>query len=191
MILTPLGIEGAWLADSLVRKDQRGFFQEWFKQKEITLKTGIEFSVQQANISFSNKGVIRGIHYSLASQGQAKWVTCVSGSILDVVVDIRPNSTTYKKIEYVDLKGEDGRSLFIGPGLAHGFISLENNSLVSYLLSSPYAPEFEHEILPTDQDLNIDWHLELVSGVNIVMSPKDAAAPTLEEQRVRGKLPSF
>ena len=97
MKLTPLGIEGAWLAESPVWSDERGFFREWFKAEDILSATGIDFSIQQANISQSQHGVIRGIHYSLAPQGQAKWVTCVQGSILDVVVDIRPTSTTYKQ----------------------------------------------------------------------------------------------
>ena len=191
MELTPLGIEGAWLAESHVWRDDRGFFREWFKREEIFSKTGIDFSAQQANISVSNKGVIRGIHYSLAPEGQAKWITCVTGSIIDVIVDIRPNSPTYKKVEYIDLKGNESRSLLIGAGLGHGFISLEDGTSLSYLLSSPYLPEAEFEILPIDEKLKINWHLELVGELGIVLSPKDAQAPTLEERRVQGKLPQW
>jgi dTDP-4-dehydrorhamnose 3,5-epimerase len=189
MKLTPLGIEGAWLAESPLWTDERGFFREWFKRGEIYSKTGLDFSAQQANISVSNKGVIRGIHYSLAPEGQAKLVTCASGSIIDVIVDIRPNSPTFKKIEYVDLKGKSGNSLLIGAGLGHGFISLEEETSVSYLLSSPYVSELEFGISPTDQSLGINWHLELLDGAGVVISPKDATAPTLEERIINGTLP--
>jgi dTDP-4-dehydrorhamnose 3,5-epimerase len=189
MKLTPLGIEGAWIAESPVWSDERGFFREWFKSGDIKADTGIDFSIQQANISQSQRGVIRGIHYSLASQGQAKWVTCVIGSILDVVVDIRPNSPTYKKYVAVELKGNEGRALLIGAGLGHGFLALEDNTTISYLLSSPYSPEFELEIQPTDPEINIDWHLSLIGGVGVIVSPKDAQAPTLAERLAEGKLP--
>lgn len=189
MELTPLGIEGAWLAESPVWSDDRGFFREWFKSGDIQADTGINFSIQQANISQSQRGVIRGIHYSLAPHGQAKWVTCVIGSILDVVVDIRPNSPTYKKYIAVELKGNEGRALLIGPGLGHGFLALEDNTAISYLLSSPYSPEFELGIQPTDPEINIDWHLNLIGGVGIIVSPKDAQAPTLAERLAEGRLP--
>jgi dTDP-4-dehydrorhamnose 3,5-epimerase len=189
MEFTPLGIEGAWLAESPVWKDDRGFFREWFKREEILSKAGVDFSAQQANISVSNRGVIRGIHYSMAPEGQAKWITCVTGAVIDVIVDIRPNSPTYKKIEYVDLKGNENRSVLIGEGLGHGFISLQDGSSLSYLLSSPYQPESEFEILPTDETLKVNWHLELVGEFGIVLSPKDAQAPTLEDRRFQGKLP--
>jgi dTDP-4-dehydrorhamnose 3,5-epimerase len=191
MELTPLAIEGAWLAESPVWSDDRGFFREWFKREEIFLKTGKDFSAQQANISVSNKGVIRGIHYSLAPEGQAKWITCVSGSIIDVIIDVRPNSPTYKRIEYVDLNGKEGRSVLVGKGLGHGFISLEDKSAVSYLISSPYSAEVEFEIVPTDKVLNINWHLELVGGLGVILSSKDAGAPTLDELRLSDKLPLF
>jgi dTDP-4-dehydrorhamnose 3,5-epimerase len=190
MELTPLGIEGAWLAESPLRKDNRGFFREWFKREDVLSKTGLDFSTEQANISISNKGVIRGIHYSLAPQGQAKLITCVSGSIIDVIIDIRPNSHTYKRIEYVDLNGKVGRSVLLGKGLGHGFISLEDKSSVSYLMNSPYSSEVEFEIVPTDTELKINWHLELVGGLGIILSPKDAGAPTLNELRLKDKLPS-
>ena len=189
MKLTPLGIEGAWLAESPVWSDDRGFFREWFKAEDIKVATGIDFAIEQANISQSNRGVIRGIHYSLAPQGQAKWVTCVSGAILDVVVDIRPESPTFKKYEVIDLKSNEGRAVLIGAGLGHGFLALEENTSISYLLSSPYSPESEFDINPMDPDFNIDWHLELVGGMGVILSPKDAAAPTLAERLAEGKLP--
>ena len=83
-----LGISGAWIAHSSVYNDDRGFFREWFKAADVLAATGVEFEIQQANISQSQRGVIRGIHYSLAPQGQAKWITCANGHVLDVIVDI-------------------------------------------------------------------------------------------------------
>ena len=189
MKFTPLGIEGAWLAESPVWEDERGSFQEWFKSEEALEATGFIFSVQQANISSSKKNVIRGIHYSLAPGGQAKWVTCANGRITDLIVDIRPNSSTYKKIEYLDLQAGDGKSLLIGPGLGHAFISLEDNTNVSYLLSSPYSPEFEYGINPMDSELNINWNLESGLDNSAVISAKDLEAPTLETRRLEGRLP--
>jgi dTDP-4-dehydrorhamnose 3,5-epimerase len=189
MKFTPLGIEGAWLAESSVWKDERGSFQEWFKSEEVFEATGFKFSVQQANISSSKKNVIRGIHYSLAPGGQVKWVTCANGRIMDVVVDIRPNSPTFKKIEFVNLQAGDGKSILIGPGLGHAFISLEDNTNVSYLLSSPYSPEFEYGIHPMDSELKIDWNLESGPDNSVVISAKDLDAPTLETRSLEGKLP--
>ena len=189
MELTLLGIDGAWFATSPVRGDERGFFREWFKSSDVFGVTGIDFGVQQANISVSHLGVIRGIHYSLAFGGQAKWVTCVSGSIIDVIVDFRPKSPNYGQHVTQSLSSGEGRAFLIAAGLEHGFISLENNSAVSYLLSSPYPPQDAYEINPLDPDLKINWNLELVGGVEVVLSPKDAAAPSLSEREAQSKLP--
>jgi dTDP-4-dehydrorhamnose 3,5-epimerase len=186
MELKPLGIEGAWLAESPVWSDDRGFFREWFKSADVLAATGINFAIQQANISESQHGVIRGIHYSLAPEGQAKWVTCVKGGIRDVIVDIRPSSPTFQKSVFVELNGLDGRAVLIGPGLGHGFASLADSSTIAYLLSSPYSPTEEFEINPMDPELGIDWKLYIS---NISLSEKDKKAPTLAERLVEGKLP--
>lgn len=189
MEITALGIEGAWLATSSTRIDSRGYFLEWFKTDEVFSKTGLNFKVQQANISLSKKGVIRGIHYSLVPGGQSKWVSCVNGSILDVVVDIRPKSPTYKKIEYIKMESGDGKSLLVGPGLGHGFISLEDETQVSYLLNSPYSPMHEFGISPMDHQLNINWQLDLHGEIEVEMSSKDLQAPNLAEREIEGNLP--
>jgi dTDP-4-dehydrorhamnose 3,5-epimerase len=189
MELTPLGIEGAWLADSPLWSDDRGFFHEWFKHEELLSKTQINFSVQQANLSKSNRGVIRGIHYSLAPEGQAKWVTCVAGSIIDVIVDLRLNSPTFQKIEYVALNENDGKSVLIGSGLGHGFISVGETNVVSYLLSSSYSPEHEFGINPMDPDLKINWHSELIVNSELIISQKDLLSSTLKDQRLKNQLP--
>jgi dTDP-4-dehydrorhamnose 3,5-epimerase len=186
MELRPLNIEGAWLADSPVWRDDRGFFREWFKREEILSKTGVDFSTQQANISVSSKGTLRGIHYSIAPCGQAKWITCVSGSIQDVIVDIRPNSKTFGQWVDVELKGDLGKAVFINEGLGHGFLALEENTTVAYLISTPFSPTDEYEINPLDGAIGINWGIE-ISNLNI--SDKDKAAPTLAVRVAEGKLP--
>jgi dTDP-4-dehydrorhamnose 3,5-epimerase len=187
MELTPLGIKGAWLAESPVWSDDRGFFREWFKTEEINKATGRNFNVEQANISSSIKGTVRGIHYSLAAKGQAKWVTCVSGLIKDVIVDIRPNSKTFGKWIEVELSGTSGNAVLIGEGLGHGFISLADVSTVAYLVSSPFSPTEEFEINPLDQAIGIDWGLPLSE---LKISDKDKNAPTLDQCKEEGKLPN-
>ena len=188
MEVIPLGIEGAWLAESPVWNDDRGFFREWFKREEILSKTGIDFSIQQANISMSNKGTTRGIHYSLAPEGQAKWVTCVSGLIKDVIVDIRPNSKTFGKWIEVVLGGTSGNAVLISEGLGHGFIALAEASTVAYLVSSPFSPVEEFEINPLDPAVGINWGLPLSE---LKISNKDQNAPSLHERLQEGKLANY
>jgi dTDP-4-dehydrorhamnose 3,5-epimerase len=187
MKLTPLGIDGAWVAESPVWSDERGFFREWFKSEEVLAATGINFSIQQANISQSQHGVIRGIHYSLAPRGQAKWITCVSGSIQDVIVDIRPDSKTFGQWVDVELKGDSGQAVFISEGLGHGFLALEDNTAVAYLVSTPFSPTDEFEINPLDEKIGINWGMELDS---LKISNKDKIAPTLAARLNQNLLPS-
>lgn len=171
-----LGIKGVWVGRAPIHADERGYFREWFKAGEIKITTGFDFDVQQANISLSNKGVLRGIHYSLAKEGQGKWITCITGSIWDVVVDIRPASPTFKNWIGIELNANDGAALFISKGLGHAFMSLEDNSAIAYLLTSKYSPKEEFGIHPFDSELKIDWPL-----INPILSQNDATAPTLQE----------
>ena len=186
MNLTPLGIDGAWLAESPVWSDERGFFREWFKSEDVKAATGRDFGIEQANISLSSAGTLRGIHYSIAPRGQAKWITCVSGSIQDVIVDIRPDSKTFGQWVDVELKGDSGQAVFISEGLGHGFLALEDNTAVAYLASTPFSPTDEFEINPLDENIGIRWGLELR---NLKISEKDKIAPTLAERLTEGKLP--
>jgi dTDP-4-dehydrorhamnose 3,5-epimerase len=178
-----LSIEGAWIAKSPLLTDNRGYFREWFSLEQISSTLGLAFDVKQANMSSSKKGVIRGIHYSIVEEGQSKWVTCVSGLIWDVVVDLRPNSPTFKSWLGVYLSPSTGDSLLISEGLGHGFVSLEENSEIVYLLNSPYSPSKEFAIHPLDPDLGIDWPIQ-----NIVLSNRDSTAPSFREQLESGKL---
>ena len=186
MKLTPLGIDGAWLADSPVWSDDRGFFREWFKSEDVKGATGRDFGIEQANISLSSAGTLRGIHYSIAPRGQAKWITCVAGSIKDVIVDIRPDSQTFGKWIEVILKGDSGQAVFISEGLGHGFVAFEDNTAVAYLVSTPFSPTDEFEINPLDERIGITWGMDLGA---LKISEKDKNAPTLAERLAEGKLP--
>ena len=183
MDMKELEIKGAWIARSPIHHDDRGHFREWFKSEELKLATGFDFDVKQANVSTSNRGVLRGIHYSLAKDGQGKWVTCISGSIWDVIVDIRPASPTFKRWIGIELTAASGEAIFVSGGLGHGFISLENSSTVAYLLTSEYSPKDEFEISPLDPELGISWPL-----AQLFLSDKDKLAPTLQDQFSAGNL---
>ena len=176
MEINALGIEGAWLASSPLHRDNRGFFREWFKAEEIAQATGLTFDLQQANISTSARGVLRGIH--LSSDLQAKWVTCVTGEIHDYIIDIRPSSPTFKKWISVELTAENGKAVLIAPGLGHAFVAVEENSTIAYLLSSPYVPENEFAINPFDTELSIDWGFD---ESDLILSDRDEQAPSLSE----------
>jgi dTDP-4-dehydrorhamnose 3,5-epimerase len=186
MKLTPLGIDGAWVAESPVWSDDRGFFREWFKYEDVKAATGRDFGIEQANISVSSAGTLRGIHYSIAPRGQAKWITCVSGSIQDVILDIRPSSKTFGQWIDIELKGDSGKAVFISEGLGHGFLALKNSTAVSYLASTPFSPTDEFEINPLDEKIGIKWCMDLAS---LKISDKDRNAPTLAQRFTEGRLP--
>ena len=186
MKITPLGIEGAWLAESPVWSDERGFFREWFKAEDVKSATGRDFGIEQANISLSSLGTLRGIHYSIAPRGQAKWITCVAGSIKDIIVDIRPASQTFGNWIEVELNGDSRKAVFISEGLGHGFIAHADNTAVAYLVSTPFSPSDEFDINPLDKEIGIKWGMDLSE---LKISEKDKNAPTLAERLAEGKLP--
>ena len=183
----PLSINGAWLLQSRVFADDRGTFSEWFKSSLLTELTGESFEPVQANVSVSNAGVIRGIHYSLAPRGQAKLVTVLRGSILDVAVDARVGSPTFGKYESAELRAGDGQTMFLRYDMAHAFQALEDNTVVSYLVSSEYSPTDEKEISPMCPLLNIQWSEKLLA----VFSEKDQLAPNTVQQAESNRLPIF
>ena len=188
MTLLELSIEGAYLATHKVFPDERGLFREWFKAEEIS-SIDETFSVQQANYSKSKQWVIRGIHYSLAPQGQSKVVTCVSGSIIDVLVDLRLNSPSYLKVEYIELKEDSGSVVYIPSGVGHGFIVESDFASVVYLTSSGYSPEYEKAICPSDLALGIQWPLP--AGAIGIISKADTEAPTLNQALEDRNLPNY
>jgi len=172
MKVIPLDIEGAWLFEAPVYKDNRGSFREWFVSDISKVSKLLNFEVRQANTSISSKGVIRGIHYSKTEDGQSKLVTCTSGSILDAIVDLREDSKSFGKTILVELDASKGRSVFISSGLGHGFQALEEKVAVTYLLDRTYDPTKEFGVNPLDRDLAIQW-----KNIPVIISDKDRNAP--------------
>lgn len=187
MKLTELDISGAWFIEPLRHTDDRGWFQEWFKQSEFEQQVEFNFAPVQANISHSSLGTIRGIHYSVAPLGQAKLVTVLSGEIDDYVIDIRRNSPTFGQWERVRLTADNSCSVLLSPHLGHAFHALADNTVVTYLVSAEYNPSVELGINPFCPHIAIDWAKTGEHGI----SPKDTTAPDLITQRDAGKLPFF
>lgn len=182
-----LTIPGAWELTPAQHADARGLFFEWFTDHEFTQFAGHRFDLRQANCSVSRAGVLRGLHFAEVPPGQAKYVTCVSGSVFDVVVDIRVGSPTYGRWDGVLLDAKNRRSVYLAAGLAHGFLALQDDSTVMYLCSAEYDPQREHTICPTDPAIGIDW-----PGVHPpLLSERDADAPSLAQVRAAGLLPTW
>jgi dTDP-4-dehydrorhamnose 3,5-epimerase len=189
MKVRELKIPGAWEITPAVHGDSRGLFFEWLTDREFSAVTGHRLDVRQANCSVSSAGVLRGLHFAQLPPSQAKYVTCVSGSVFDVVVDIRLGSPTFGQWDSVLLDDKDRRTIYISEGLGHGFLALQDNSTIMYLCSAEYNPQREHTIRATDPALAIDW--PLVDGAAPSLSDRDAAAPSFGEVRASGLLPSW
>jgi dTDP-4-dehydrorhamnose 3,5-epimerase len=188
MGLRELSVPGAWEITPQVHRDERGTFTEWFTESAFGAMTGHRFDLRQANCSVSAAGVLRGLHFAQLPPGQAKYVTCVRGAVFDVVVDIRVGSPTYGQWDSVLLDDIDHRSTYISEGLAHGFVAMQDQSTVMYLCSSPYAPQREHTIAATDPAIGIEWPLP---AAQLLLSGRDAEAPSLAEVRESGLLPTW
>jgi dTDP-4-dehydrorhamnose 3,5-epimerase len=185
--VTPRSIPGAWEFTPVLRPDDRGVFLEAFKASTFTEAVGHRFSMEQMNISVSRAGTVRGVHFAQVPPGQAKYVQCFSGRILDIVVDIRVGSPTFGQCDAVELDDERRNALYIAEGLGHAFCALSDSATVGYLCSEPYAPTREFGIHPLDPELALPWP----DGIDSVLSPKDAAAPTLAEAQAQGLLPTW
>ena len=183
----PLAIEGAWLFTPVLRPDDRGVFLESFKESTFHEAIGHGFDLKQMNISVSTAGTVRGIHFADVPPGQAKYVQCFDGRILDIVVDIRVGSPTFGQWQAVELDSESRQGLYIAEGLGHGFCALTESVTVGYLCSEQYAPTREHGVHPLDADLALPWP----QGPNSVLSPKDEAAPSFAQAQADGLLPTY
>lgn len=188
-----LKIPGAWEITPRQFGDHRGVFLEWFKEPGFSDAVGRTLDLQQANCSVSAAGVLRGIHFADVPPGQAKYVTCAKGAVLDVVVDLRAGSPTFGQWDSVLLDDVDRRAIFVSEGLGHAFLSLEDGSTVMYLCSTGYNPEREHEVSPLDPGIGIDWPVAGRDGTPLqwALSDKDLAAPTLRQALDAGLLPVY
>jgi dTDP-4-dehydrorhamnose 3,5-epimerase len=182
-----LDIDGAWVLTPRIHTDGRGSFLEWFRDAEFHEAVGYRMDVAQANCSVSRRGVIRGIHFSDVPPGQAKYVTCASGAIIDVVVDLRVGSPGFGRWQAVRLDDSTRRAIFISEGLGHAFAALTDEATVLYLCSTRYGASREHGVHPLDPGIGIAWP----TGMEPVLSDKDAAAPSLAEAEAAGLLPGY
>lgn len=182
-----LSIPGAWIFEPTRFDDDRGHFVAPYQEAVFAEAVGTPLRVAQANHSVSRRGVIRGVHFADVPPGQAKYVYCPRGALLDVVVDIRVGSPTFGRHEAVRLDSSEYRAIYLAEGLGHAFCALEDDTVAGYLCSTPYAPAIERTVSALDPALELPWPADLTP----VLSDRDAAAPTLAEAEAAGLLPRW
>jgi len=183
-----LSIPNSYEITPLQRGDDRGVFLEWYRHDLLEEAIGHSLDLRQANTSVSKKGVVRGIHFADIPPGQAKYVTVAHGAVLDFVVDVRIGSPTFGQWDSVLLDGIDRRAIYLGEGLGHAFVALTEDATVSYLVSDTYDASREHSIDPIDPAIGLVFPAEIT---DLLLSPKDTAAPSLSQAVQQGLLPSW
>ena len=176
MNFIPTKLEGCFIIEPKIIQDERGSFMESFNDNTFQKGTGKAVHFVQDNQSFSTKGVLRGLHYQTGEHAQAKLVRVLQGEVLDVVVDIRPNSATFGEYVSVLLTGENKTQFFVPRGFAHGFLVLSETATFFYKCDNFYNKESEGGLLYKDKSVNIDWQFPLE---NLIISEKDLILPTL------------
>jgi dTDP-4-dehydrorhamnose 3,5-epimerase len=180
MIFTETCLAGAFIIDLERREDARGFFARTFAVDEFEAH-GLETRVVQANTSWNHRrGTVRGMHYQIAPHAEVKLVRCVQGAVHDVIIDLRPDSPTYREWIGVDLTAENGRTLYVPEGFAHGYQTLVDGSETSYMVSHAYVPGAEQGVRWNDPAFGIAWP---IPG-DPILSEKDASWPDFEEAGV-------
>jgi dTDP-4-dehydrorhamnose 3,5-epimerase len=177
MTITKTKFKDCLLIEPNFFKDSRGIFFEAFKKNELESNLGFTVEFVQENTSISKKGVLRGLHFQLNNAAQAKLVTVQKGEVLDVVVDLRPKSETFKQYLKFNLSDKNRKSLFIPKGMAHGFLALSDNTVFNYKCDNYYNPKMEAGIIFNDPDLGIEWDYPLE---NLIISSKDMSLPSLK-----------
>jgi dTDP-4-dehydrorhamnose 3,5-epimerase len=175
--LVSTGFKGLFIVEPKVHADSRGYFMESFNRKDL-LEAGIDVDFVQDNQSRSSFGVIRGLHFQVAPFAQTKLVRVLTGTILDVVVDLRQPEPTFSRSFCLELSGDNKKQLLVPRGFAHGFAVISKDAEVFYKCDQYYHPEFERGINYSDPDLMIDWPL---SADQIIVSDKDRSLPRLSE----------
>lgn len=178
MTIKETAIKGCFEITPRVFEDERGYFFESFNQSIFEQQTGAKPFFVQDNQSFSKKGVLRGLHFQKGVHAQAKLVRVLEGEVLDVALDIRPDSKTYGNIVRTKLSSENKKQLFIPKGCAHGFVTLSDTAVFFYKCDNFYNKESEGGVLYKDPELNIDWILD---ETELIISEKDKILPTLNE----------
>ena len=175
MKFTQTKLKGAYTIDVEKREDERGFFARTFCANEFS-EQNLENRFVQANMSFNyKKGTLRGMHFQKAPYQEDKLVRCTKGSLYDVIIDLRPESETFKQWIGVELTEENRRALFVPKGFAHGFITLEDNTEINYLVTQFYTPAADSGVRYNDPVFNITWPVEITS-----VSEKDKNHPDFE-----------
>lgn len=169
----PTEIQDLIIIEPMLLKDERGVFFESFQQQKFNELIGEEITFVQENESISKKGVLRGLHFQKPPYAQGKLVRVISGSVIDIAVDIRKNSPTYGKHVAVELSAENKRQLWIPAGFAHGFVALEDNTVFQYKCTNYYNKTSEASILWNDDLLGINWEIQ-----QPILSPKDELGTT-------------
>jgi dTDP-4-dehydrorhamnose 3,5-epimerase len=185
MKIRPLSIDGTYEVIPVQHGDRRGLFLEWYRVDHLAAELGHPLNLAQANVSISGPGVVRGVHFADVPPGQAKYITCVRGVVVDVMVDLRVGSPTFGRWEAIRLDEVDRRAVYLGEGLGHAYCALSDATLV-YLCSQTYAPGHEHAVNPLDPELGIEWPAPAP-----VLSPRDESAPSLAEALRDGLLPTM
>ena len=174
MRFTALPIAGASLVEPEPIRDERGYFARVWSQEEFA-RQGLDTRAAQANIGVSDRrGTLRGLHYQVAPDLEAKLVRCLRGAVWDVMVDLRPDSPTFRQWHGVELAGGDGRSVYVPPLCAHGYITLEDDTELWYQASAPYAAASARGVRFNDPSLGIQWPCAVQ-----VISDRDRAWPLL------------
>ncbi|UQA61787.1 dTDP-4-dehydrorhamnose 3,5-epimerase family protein [Polyangium aurulentum] len=188
-----LGISGAWEFAPQVHTGSAGTFVEPYSAPEFAEAVGHPISLGHLNVSVATAGTLRGIHFGDVPPGQAKYITCVAGAVWDVVVDLRVGSPTFGKWEGVLLDDQSRRAVYLGEGLGHGYVSLEDRSVLVYACSQPYVAGREHRINSLDPAMSIDWPTTGRDGAKLdfIIGRQDRAAPTLKQALDRGMLPDL
>ena len=173
-------LEGVCIIQPQIYQDNRGFFYESWNQTLFNKAIGEEVKFLQDNHSSSNVGVLRGLHYQIEPKPQGKLVRCVSGSVFDVVVDIRKSSATFGEWASIVLDNLNKLMIWIPVGFAHGFLALEENSEVLYKASELWSNEHDRSIRWDDKNININWPLKDINFLDPKLSEKDSKAPFLK-----------
>jgi dTDP-4-dehydrorhamnose 3,5-epimerase len=178
LIFEKTSIDGVVVIEPEVFTDERGFFLELYKESDFG-KFGINEYFVQDNHSLSNRGVLRGLHYQLPPRTQAKLVYVLSGTVWDVAVDIRRNSSTFKQWVAVELSGENRKRIYIPEGFAHGFLALTDSAHVIYKCTKEYSPEHDCGIRWDDEEIGIAWPVK-----KPILSDKDKNLPYLRDAEI-------
>lgn len=173
-------LEGCFIIEPKIFPDERGYFMESFNQNTFDNAVGKEVKFVQDNQSYSSKGVLRGLHYQTGEHAQAKLVRVIEGEVLDVAVDLRPNSKTFGHYEAVILSAENQKQFFIPRGFAHGFLVLSEKALFFYKCDNFYNKNSEGGLIYNDKTVNIDWG---VDTQKLIISEKDIILPNLENAK--------